>query len=194
MSTLLLAGLGNPGREYENTRHNAGFAVLDALASRAGLAWQKQRAFRAETARWDPAPDRSVLLVKPLLFMNDSGPAIQSAAGFFKIPAADIIAVHDDINIPFGFAKVSTSGGPGGHNGVASLITCFGRAFTRYRVGIGPKEPKQMELKEFVLGKFTPEQQTLFDRHIDHHLTGIRVLLEQGADRAMNLINRKTTT
>ena len=191
MSILLVAGLGNPGREYEKTRHNAGFAVVSALAEKLGLAWQRQRSFRAETARWELSPQRGILLAKPLTFMNESGAALQSIAGFFKIPAADIIAVYDDLNIDLGLVKVSTQGSAGGHNGVASLIERLGGDFVRYRIGIGPKLPPQMELKDFVLGKFTTEQQNIFNQQIETYLTGLRTLLEQGAERAMNLLNRR---
>lgn len=191
MSILLVAGLGNPGRDYEKTRHNAGFVVVDALARKLGLAWQKQRSFRAETARWELSPQRGILLAKPLTFMNESGVALQSIAGFFKIPATDIVAIYDDLNIDLGHVKVSVKGSAGGHNGVASLIERLGGEFIRYRIGIGPKQPQQMDIKDFVLGKFTTEQQTIIDQQLDNYLTGLRTLLEQGADRAMNLLNRR---
>lgn len=191
MSISLVAGLGNPGREYEATRHNAGFLVVDALARELGLAWQAQRAFKAETARWDPSPGTVVHFVKPLTYMNDSGRAVQAMTGFYKIPASALVAVYDDLNLDLARVKISVGGGPGGHNGVADLIRCFGPGFVRYRVGIGPKQPAEMDLKDFVLGKFTQEQSQLFTNNLDRLASGLRLLLEQGTDRAMNLLNRK---
>lgn len=193
MSISLVAGLGNPGREYETTRHNVGWLVIDALARQLGLSWQKQRSFAAETARWDASPGRTVLLAKPLTYMNESGRAVQAMTGYYKIPATSVIAVYDDLTMDTARLKISVTGGAGGHNGVASLIGCLGTGFTRYRIGIGPKFPPQMDLKDFVLGKFTTEQQHLIDQSLDHYTAGLRFLIEQGADRAMNQFNRKDT-
>ncbi len=195
MSLLLVVGLGNPGREYDGTRHNAGFAVLDAFARPPGLAWERSRRFEADLARWDApfASPRSLLLVKPLTFMNDSGRAVQALASFHRVPPADTIAVYDDLNIALGLGKVSVTGSAGGHNGVASLLAHLGDGFIRYRLGIGPKEPPEMDMADFVLGRFTPDQQTIFNQHLDHHTSGLRHVIEHGADRAMNLLNRRPT-
>jgi PTH1 family peptidyl-tRNA hydrolase len=191
MSILLVAGLGNPGREYAFTRHNAGFAVVDALARELGLSWQKSRPLEAETARWPLAPGRTVLLVKPLTYMNESGRAVQAVAGFHKIPVAGIAAVYDDLTIELGRRKVSVTGSAGGHNGVASLLAHLGPGFTRYRLGIGPKAPAAMDLKDFVLSPFTSEQQTLFDQSLPSAVTGLRFVVSHGADLAMNELNRR---
>src|SRR5476651_1185257 len=193
MSISLVVGLGNPGREYASTRHNAGWLVLDALARELGLAWQKSRPQEAEIARWPLAPGRSVLLVKPLTFMNESGRAVQALAGFYKIPVAAIAAVYDDLTIDLGLRKVSVTGSAGGHNGVASLLEHLGPGFTRYRVGIGPKTPPEMDLKDFVLTHFTSEQQTLFDQNLAPAVSGLRYVIEHGANQAMNLLNRRPT-
>jgi len=191
MSISLVAGLGNPGRDYDKTRHNAGFMVVDAVVRQLGLAWQKQRAFESEVARWDPLPGRTVFFAKPLTFMNDSGRAVQAMTGFYKIPGTSVIAVYDDLTINLGLIKVSVTGSAGGHNGVASLLQCLGNGFTRYRLGIGPKDPPQMDLKDFVLGHFTPSQLNLFEQNIDRYVTGLRYVLDHGADRAMNQLNRR---
>ncbi len=191
MSISLVAGLGNPGREYEATRHNLGFLVIDALARRQGLAWQKQRAYDAETVRWDRAPGQSILLVKPLTYMNDSGRSLQSLGSFYRIPPTSMVVLYDDLNIDLGLVKLSVTGSAGGHNGVASLLQHLGDGFIRYRLGVGPKQPPQMDLKDFVLGKFTPEQQTIIDHSLDHYLSGLQLLLEQGTERAMNTLNRR---
>ncbi len=191
MSFSLVAGLGNPGRAYASTRHNAGFMLVDALAAKLGLAWQTQAAFEAETARWDLAPDHTVLLAKPLTFMNESGRSVQKIAAFHKVPPASIVVVHDDLNLALGSVKVSVSGSAGGQNGVADLIQRMGEGFVRYRIGIGPKSPPQMDLKDFVLAPFSSEQLTLFTQNIPHFTSGLRLLLEQGPDRAMNQLNRR---
>ena len=191
MSFLLVVGLGNPGRDYELTRHNAGFAIVDALATQLGLAWRSDRSHSATVARWDPAPGRAIVLAKPLTFMNESGLAVQSLASFHKIPPAQTIVVYDDLNIELGLVKVSVSGSAGGHNGVADLLARVGDGFTRFRLGIGPKTPAQIELKDFVLGRFTPEQSTIFNQTIPTYLTGLRYVIDHGADRAMNLLNRR---
>lgn len=191
MSISLVAGLGNPGRDYDNTRHNVGFVVVEALARQLGLAWQKQRSFEAEVARWDPEPGRTVLFAKPLTFMNESGRAVQAMTGFYKIPATAVTAVYDDLTINLGLVKVSVSGSAGGHNGVASLLERLGNGFVRYRIGIGPKDPPQMDLKDFVLGKFTPSQHLLLDQNLERYVSGLRLVLDHGADRAMNHLNRR---
>ena len=191
MSISLVAGLGNPGREYEATRHNLGFIVIDALARRHGLVWQKQRAYDAETARWERAPGPGLLLVKPLTYMNDSGRSLQSLGSFYRIPPTSMAVLYDDLNIDLGLVKISVTGSAGGHNGVASLLQHLGDGFIRYRLGVGPKQPPQMDLKDFVLGKFTPEQQTIIDQSLDHYLSGLQLLLEQGPAKAMNTLNRR---
>jgi PTH1 family peptidyl-tRNA hydrolase len=191
MSISLVAGLGNPGREYEKTRHNVGFVVVEAITRQLGLAWQTQRSFEAMVARWDPEPGRTILFAKPLTFMNESGRALQAMTGYYKIPATSVTAVYDDLTINLGLVKVSVIGSAGGHNGVASLIERFGVGFIRYRIGIGPKDPPQMDLKDFVLGQFTSDQQHLLDKNLDHYTSGLRLVIEHGADRAMNQLNRR---
>ncbi|MEY4488714.1 MAG: hypothetical protein RIQ79_1222 [Verrucomicrobiota bacterium] len=194
MSFSLVAGLGNPGRAYSSTRHNAGFMVVDALAAKLGLSWQNQASFEAETTRWDLAPGHVVLLAKPLTFMNESGRAVQKIAAFHKVPPASIIIVHDDLNLALGSLKISVRGSSGGQNGVDDLIQRMGEEFIRYRIGIGPKSPPQMDLKDFVLAPFSTEQIALFTQNIPHLISGLRLLLEQGPDRAMNQLNRRTQT
>jgi PTH1 family peptidyl-tRNA hydrolase len=190
MSITLVAALGNPGRDYEKTRHNLGWIVVDAFAKKLGLTWKASPQFEAEIARWD-APGRTCYFAKPLTFMNDSGRAVAALARFYKVPAESIIAIYDDLNIDLGLIKVSVTGSAGGHNGVASLLEHLGDGFVRYRLGIGPKEPPQMDLKDFVLGKFTPDQQTSVTHHLPHYLSGFDLLLNRGTEAAMNQLNRR---
>src|SRR3954463_14956311 len=154
MFLSLVAGLGNPGRDYESTRHNVGWVVLDALAKKHRLAWKQAPQFEAEVARWDLPGGRTRWLLKPLTFMNDSGRAVGAFARFYKLSPESLVAVYDDLNIELGLVKVTVTGSAGGHNGVASLLEHVGDGFGRYRIGIGPKDPPQMELSDFVLGKF----------------------------------------
>ena len=193
MSISLVAGLGNPGRDYANTRHNAGFVVVEALARELGLDWRVSRAHQAEVARWQPEPGRTVLLAKPLTYMNESGRAVQALAAYHKLSVAEIAVVYDDLTIDLGLRKVSVIGSAGGHNGVASLLEHLGPGFVRYRIGIGPKDPPQMDLKDFVLTHYTPAQQTLFDQNLAPAVSGLRYVMDHGADRAMNLLNRRAT-
>jgi PTH1 family peptidyl-tRNA hydrolase len=191
MSIALVAGLGNPGRDYASTRHNLGWVVLEALARKHGLAWRSQPAFAAEIARWDAAPGRPCWLVKPLTFMNESGRSVGAFARFHRLEAGAIAAVYDDLTIECGRLKVSVSGSDGGHQGVASLLEHLGDGFARYRLGIGPKQPPEMDLKDYVLGKFTPEQLVIIDQKIDHYVQGLELLIARGPDPAMNQLNRK---
>ena len=191
MSTSLVAGLGNPGRAYVATRHNAGFMVMDALAGAEKLSWQTQDRFEADVARWDLSPGHTVWLAKPLTFMNESGRAIQKLAAFHKVAPASITVVYDDLTIDLGQMKVSVKGSAGGHNGIADLLARMGDGFVRYRLGIGPKLPKEMDLKDYVLGRFSEEQQTSFNLQIPRFISGLRLLLAQGPDSAMNQLNRR---
>jgi peptidyl-tRNA hydrolase, PTH1 family len=191
---LLVAGLGNPGREYAGTRHNAGAAVVEALAVRAGLDWRRSLRFAAKVARWERAPGSGCLLVRPATFMNDSGRAVRALADFHRIPPAAVIAVYDDLTIEFGRIKITQRGSAGGHNGVASLIEHLGGGFLRFRLGIGPKHPPEMDLKDFVLGKFSPDEQTLFNQQLTTYADGLGLLIDRGPAEAMNQLNRRDRT
>lgn len=191
MSISLLLGLGNPGREYADTRHNLGWRLLDALAVREGLSWKSQPAFQAETTRWDHPSGRPILLAKPHAFMNESGHAARLLTSYFKVPNAAVAVVYDDLTLDLGLVKVSLRGSPGGHNGVADVIAKLGEGFSRFRLGIGPKQPPEMDLKDFVLGKFTFEQRRQVEDLLPQFLSGLDLLLTSGPDRAMNLLNRR---
>jgi PTH1 family peptidyl-tRNA hydrolase len=191
MSISLVAGLGNPGSEYESTRHNLGWVVIDAFAKKLNLVWKTESQFQAKIARWDRPGEATRYLLKPLTFMNDSGSSVASVARFYKVPPSAITAIYDDLNIDLGLVKVSVSGSAGGHNGVASMLEKLGDGFVRYRLGVGPKDPPQMDIKDFVLGKFTPDQQTTVAQHLPHYLFGLDLLLSRGAEAAMNQLNRR---
>lgn len=186
----LVAGLGNPGRDYAATRHNLGWVVLEALAAKHKLAWKTSAPFDAEIARWDVG-GRTRWLLKPLTYMNDSGRSVGACARFYKIEPTDIAVIYDDITIDLGLIKVTTTGSAGGHNGVTSLLDQVGGGFARYRLGVGPKQPPQMDMADFVLGKFTPEQQILVNQKLDSYVAGLELLLSRGVEPAMNHLNRR---
>jgi PTH1 family peptidyl-tRNA hydrolase len=191
MSVTLIAGLGNPGREYAGTRHNLGFVVVEALAAAEGLKWKKESRFESETARWDVRPGVTRLLVKPQTFMNDSGRALRALLDFHKLAPAACIAAYDDLNIAVGLVKVSVTGSAGGHNGVASLLEHVGDGFVRYRLGVGGSRPAGMDLKDYVLGKFTTSESSIIDQKLTTFVDGLRLLLDSGPAQAMNLLNRR---
>ena len=191
MSVKLIAGLGNPGRDYAATRHNLGFTVVEALAAREGLTWKHESRFEAETARWDVRPGVTRLLVKPMTFMNDSGRALRALLDFHKAAVGDLIVAYDDFNIETGLVKVSVTGSAGGHNGVASVLEHLGNGFTRYRLGIGEPRPAGLDIKDFVLGKFSKEQNQIIDQKLNSIVDGLRLLIDRGPADAMNLLNRR---
>lgn len=191
MSITLIAGLGNPGCEYAGTRHNLGFTVVEALAAAEGLKWKTESRFEIEIARWDARPGVTRLLVKPQTFMNDSGRALRALLNFHKIAVDALIVAYDDLTIDLGRVKVSVSGSAGGHNGVASLLEHLGSGFVRYRLGIGSPRPAAMDIKDFVLEKFSPEQTILIDQKLTTFVDGLRLLINRGQAEAMNTLNRR---
>ena len=156
---LLIIGLGNPGSEYDGTRHNIGFAAVDAFAKANDFdPWVNKKDLKCLMAT-GRLGDVQVTVIKPTTFMNLSGEAAQAVTHFYKIADSRILAVYDEIDIEFGQIRMRTGGSSAGHNGVKSLIKHLGENFGRVRIGVGPKEPKQMDSADFVLGKFTAEQQ-----------------------------------
>jgi PTH1 family peptidyl-tRNA hydrolase len=191
MSVSLIAGLGNPGREYAGTRHNLGFIVVDALAAAEKLSWKHEPRFEADIARWNVRSGVTRWLVKPQTFMNDSGRALRRLLDFQKLPPGALAVAYDDLTIDAGLVKVSVRGSAGGHNGVASLLEHVGSGFIRYRLGIGAARPDGMDLKDFVLGKFSDEEKIIMQQQLTHFVAGLRLLIESGYDRAMNRLNRR---
>ena len=155
---LAIFGLGNPGKNYENTRHNAGYLALDKLADEFGEGdWQDKQKFEADIleARIGIAP---VLLVKPRTYMNLSGDSVRKVVDFFKLnPATQIIILSDDIDIGLGELRLRKMGGPGTHNGLKSIVDAYGEDFVRIRIGLG-KPPADRDLSAWVLSRFTAEE------------------------------------
>jgi PTH1 family peptidyl-tRNA hydrolase len=158
--SILLVGLGNPGKEYEGTRHNAGFICLDEFVSRTGEMekWVQKKDLKCllSTGR---IGDSRVFAVKPATFMNLSGEAAQAVASFYKIPPDQICVIHDELDIDFGQIRLRKGGSAAGHNGVKSVIQHLGEDFSRIRIGVGPKTPEKIKSEDFVLQKFSEEQQ-----------------------------------
>ncbi|MCD4676056.1 MAG: aminoacyl-tRNA hydrolase [Desulfobacula sp.] len=185
----IIAGLGNPGKNYARTRHNIGFLVVEALASKSRLTIDKSR-FDSEYVK-ARIKGKDVFLVKPLTYMNKSGFPIHKFASYYKIGMEDIIIVHDDMDLPFGKIKIVKSRGHGGHNGVRSIIDAFGKKdCTRIRVGVGhPGSGKNVT--GHVLGTFSPEEIKILDHCIDLASDTCLHILENGVTAAMNLFNTK---
>ncbi|HUC90330.1 MAG TPA: aminoacyl-tRNA hydrolase [Patescibacteria group bacterium] len=157
--SVLIVGLGNPGKEYSGTRHNIGFAGIDAFTQANNFdPWIEKKDLKCLMAS-SMLGDTRTIAIKPTTFMNLSGEAVQAVAHFYKIPADKIVVVHDELDIPFGQIRLRKGGGSAGHNGLKSVIQQIGENFGRVRIGIGPKEPEQMDSADFVLAKFTSEQQ-----------------------------------
>ena len=191
MSVTLIAGLGNPGKEYAGTRHNLGFVLVEALAAAEGLKWKNETRFEAAVARWDVRPGVTRLLIKPQTYMNDSGSALRRLLDFHKVPVEQLIVAYDDLTIEVGRLKISVRGSAGGHNGVASLLEHLGSGFVRYRLGIGAARPAEMDLKDFVLGKFSPEEANIIHQQLSTFVDGLRLLIDSGTAQAMNTLNRR---
>ncbi len=185
----LIVGLGNPGEEYRLTRHNIGFMVVDRLAYKHRILVDKRK-FGAVygLGRVD---GRSVILAKPLTFMNMSGPAVRNLAHFFKVDTKDLLVIHDDIDLVFGKIKIKRKGGDGGHNGLKSLIEDIGNGtFARVRIGIGRPDTKQ-DVKRYVLNKFDAQQETVLDEVITMAQGAVVTILLKGLTEGMNLFSRK---
>lgn len=155
-STLVIVGLGNPGKEYQNTRHNIGFVCIDALkdAQSEFSSWQEKTAMHCNISSGNFGQTK-VILVKPTTFMNESGRAIQEVLNFYKLSSKQLTVVHDELDIPFGQIRTRQGGGHAGHNGIRSVIQYIGDDFGRVRVGIdNPNKPEQQDSSDYVLGKF----------------------------------------
>ncbi|HVW23603.1 MAG TPA: aminoacyl-tRNA hydrolase [Candidatus Saccharimonadales bacterium] len=158
--TLLLVGLGNPGREYDGTRHNIGFEALDKFvaANDEFEPWIAKKDLKCLLTSGRLGEAR-VLAVKPTTFMNLSGEAVQKVMDFYKIPAENVLVIHDELDIDFGQIRLRRGGSSAGHNGLKSIICLIGEDFGRIRIGIGPKKPARIDSADFVLKTFDKEQQ-----------------------------------
>ena len=187
---FLIVGLGNPGKEYENTRHNAGFLSIDYIAEKKGVKIDRAR-FKSLTAVTDIG-GKGVLLLKPQTFMNLSGDAVREAAQFYKIPAENIIVISDDINLDVGRLRVRKSGSAGGQKGLNDIIEKLGtQDIPRIRVGVGKKPHPDYDIKDWVLSSFTKEEGGMLSEAYPRVLTGIEKMVSGDIDGAMQICNGK---
>jgi PTH1 family peptidyl-tRNA hydrolase len=183
----LIAGLGNPGPEYARTRHNAGYWYVDVLAQSAQGAWRRESRHQCEVARVTLA-DSELWLIKPTTYMNHSGAAVHSIAGFYRIAPAEILVVHDEIDLPPGIARLKQGGGHGGHNGVRDVMAQLGPDFWRLRIGVGHPGHKDQVI-DAVLDRATPAEQQLIDAALTRSLAALPEMLREGAQQAMHRLH-----
>ena len=184
----LLVGLGNPGTQYENTRHNVGFLVADELAERQNAPIQRLK-FKALTNLLTISGEK-VLVMKPVTYMNLSGEAVRQAVDFYKIPPERVLVVSDDTALAVGRLRIRKGGSAGGHNGLKNIIQHLGTdQFPRLRVGVGEKPHPDYDMADWVLGKFVGEDKKTVDAAVKRAADAIECILAEGLDRGMNRFN-----
>lgn len=180
----LVAGLGNPGSEYQITRHNIGFLVLDQFASRAGAVWEKSSKWGALWAKLG-----NVILVKPMTYMNRSGEPLGAVARFHKVEPQEMLVVLDDFSLPLGRLRLRPNGSSGGHNGLESVVAQFGTdEIPRLRVGIGGA-PSEGTV-DYVLGRFSEEERPLVASTVERAAEAVKCAIDNGLVSAMNTFNK----
>jgi PTH1 family peptidyl-tRNA hydrolase len=183
----LIVGLGNPGRQYQNTRHNVGFRCVDALARRWGIEFRRQRA-RAEIAEGETLGERLVL-AKPQTFMNNSGDSVRALVKMSNLSPADLLVVCDDLDLPFGRLRLRDKGSSGGQRGLQSIINQLGtNEFARLRIGID-RPPAGVDPIDYVLTTFNASEQAELPAFLDRGVEGVETWLTRGVAAAMNLVN-----
>lgn len=185
----LIVGLGNPTNKYEGTRHNVGFDVIDKMADEYGIGLDviKHKGMYGK----GKIDGQTVILLKPMTFMNLSGESVSQVATYYKIASSDIIVVYDDINLDVGRLRVRGKGSAGGHNGIKNIIAnLHTEEFPRVRVGVGMKPPR-MDLADYVLSHFSNEDRKLVDESYDKAIKAIALLVNDELDKAMNEYNGK---
>ena len=185
----LIVGLGNPGNEYENTRHNAGFWFIDQLVSQYNLSLKNESKFLGEVAKFNSSSG-NIWLLKPTTFMNRSGQSIARLAQFYKIKPEQILVVHDELDLPPGSVKLKQGGGHGGHNGLRDSISQLGKNFYRLRLGIGHPGNKE-QVVGFVLGKTPKSEKLLIESALDKAVDSIELILQGDMQKAMNQLHAK---
>ena len=185
--TFLLIGLGNPGREYKDTRHNFGFMLIDRIAVRLNARGMKvqSKAIVMNTTH----DDRKLILAKPQTFMNLSGQSVQGLAHFYKVPFTNMMILSDDLDIPFGAIRIRASGGPGGQRGLSSILEKLGtKDVPRLRLGIG-RPPGRMDPAAYVLQNFSRDEMQTLSEVLDHGAEAVLAFVTHGLNKAMNEFN-----
>ena len=185
----IIAGLGNPTREYEKTRHNVGFDTIDVLADKLNTSVDEKK-FKGLYGRGIIAGEK-VILLKPQTFMNLSGESVREAADFYKVDPEHIIVIYDDISLDVGQLRIRKKGSAGGHNGIKNIIAHLGgQVFPRIKVGVGEK-PAKYDLADYVLGHFSKGEAKLMDEGYDHAVHAVELIVSGQINEAMNEYNRK---
>ncbi|UXX94958.1 aminoacyl-tRNA hydrolase [Streptomyces sp. AD2-2] len=188
----LIVGLGNPGPEYANNRHNVGFMVADLLAERVGGRFKRAGKAQAQVLEGRigaPGPaSRRVVLVKPTSFMNLSGGPVNALRDFYKVPLANVVAVHDELDIDYGTLRLKLGGGDNGHNGLKSMTKAMGPDYHRVRFGIG-RPPGRMQVADFVLKDFSSTERKELDFLVDRATDSVECLVSEGLERAQSAYN-----
>jgi len=185
----IIAGLGNPGKKYEETRHNAGFMAVDLIAQKLNIKVNKIK-FKAVYGDGTHTGKRVVLL-KPQTFMNLSGESIRDAVEWYKIPLSNLILIYDDIDIPAGALRIRKKGSAGSHNGMKSVIYHLqSEDFPRIRIGVG-KPPEEWDLVNFVLGKFSDDEKRIMADAVERAALAALSIISDGIDKSMNVYNGK---
>ncbi|MET8982036.1 aminoacyl-tRNA hydrolase [Streptomyces sp. NPDC004539] len=188
----LIVGLGNPGPEYEMNRHNIGFMVADLLAGRMGGRFKRAGKAQAQVLEGRlgaPGPaSRRVVLVKPMSFMNLSGGPVNALRDFYKVPLANVVAVHDELDIDYGTLRLKIGGGDNGHNGLKSMTKSMGADYHRVRCGIG-RPPGRMQVADFVLKDFSSTERKELDWFVDRAADAVEALVAEGLERAQQSYN-----
>ncbi|MBW2568251.1 MAG: aminoacyl-tRNA hydrolase [Deltaproteobacteria bacterium] len=187
----LIVGLGNPGSQYVETRHNAGFIAIDKIANSYSVLVEKSK-FNALYCRCR-IENIDVILAKPMAFMNKSGHPVQQIAGYFKISCQDILIIHDDIDLAFGRLQIKERGGSGGHKGIKSIIDAFGRDdFARIRIGISHENFRNISgVSNYVLSRFSPDERLILPKIITRTKDAVVTILSKGIKEGMNVFNKK---
>jgi peptidyl-tRNA hydrolase, PTH1 family len=189
LTIQLIVGLGNPGREYEATRHNAGFWLVEELARRHGGLFRLEPRFRAELARVRVA-GQECWLAKPQDFMNNSGQVTAAVASFYKIAPAQLLVAHDELDLPPGDLRLKLGGGAGGHNGLKDLIAQLGDGFWRFRIGVGHPGSREM-VTPYLLGRTNAAERVPLEIAVREAADLLPELLEQGAERVMQKLHTR---
>ena len=183
----IVAGLGNPDRKYENTRHNAGFITADALADKCDI--RLDRIKYKSLCNTCVIAEKKVLVMKPSTYMNNSGQAIVEAMNFFKVPPEKVIVIFDDISLDVGKMRIRRKGSDGGHNGMKNIIYLSGSdQFPRIKMGVGHK-PEQWDLADWVLSNFTSNERKVLDETVQNACNAVEYIISGNIDKAMNLYN-----
>ena len=184
----IVVGLGNPDRKYENTRHNAGFIMIDYIADKIGVKINRVK-FKSLVGEGNIGGSK-VLLMKPSTYMNNSGEAVIEAMKFYKIPPENVIVLLDDINLDVGKMRIRSKGSDGGQKGMRSIIYLSGKDnFPRVKIGIGKKPNPEYDLASWVLSKFTKDELAILEKIAENSYEAVELIIQGKTDRAMNLFN-----